>query len=906
MATETELERMVVRLIGDGQSYQQMLRDARMASKQTAVEVDRAGTAIEGIKRRLDSVGNSIRSFGRSVQAAGTRLSVAVTAPAMALGGMATKTAVEFETALSRIEGLVGEAADKVAAYREQVLTLAPQLGRDPAEMAKGLEFITSSGLKGAAAIEALTLSGKAATAGMGETKTVADTITSAINAYGAANLSSAKALDVLVATVREGKGEAASFAPVFGQILPLAVEMGVTFEEVGGILAFLTKSTGSASIAATGLRGIMSQLIKGTKEGEKAFAAIGTSLDQINRDVKSKGLLPTLIDLREKMKMKGIRFSEVFSDIEGLNAALQMTGVQAGDAKAVLASVADSAGSLNRAFEAASKTRGFAWAQSMSMMKIQLIELGDIIAPVTNKLLSFSSLAMSAWKGLSTETKSMVVGIVAMVALLGPTLVVVGTVLTSAATVMTATLATLGGVGTVLAGLLSPLGLVAAAVAVVAYNLFDFSALARLSLDDVSKYVVGFVTNFSYNMQQVGSWAGAVWGHFKEQSIVAWNTVSGIVTSALNAISELLLQWVPGLASVWNGVSQGAAGAWERALNWVRSFVSNAIGFLWNFGDNANILWAWIGDNWKNILTDMLNLAQVWASNYLNNVGVLLRTAYRLWVAWQGWMTAMFQKLFTFDFVDAVLTGLIKAGEKIREWGASVAQMVASAFTGGLLSTAFDKFVAQTVADKKRGASTPNFLSTAKGILQEEIPNLNTPLQGFKSSITELPKLNLSVKGVELPNFKFAEDTAKVGEGLATDLIAPVVGRAKKAANEVEDALSGINPKKTKLHVGVEGLDAVRADSSRALGLLLSHQEAIGGKTWGVNAGAAASRRGSARFEVTGETTSMKGITEGEGSGTPVLDIKVVSSLLQQLVTLAQNHWKGNPITLEPLSLQD
>src|SRR4029079_10270447 len=103
--------------------------------------------------------------------------------------------------------------------------------------------------------------SAMAAKAGLGDTQTVADAVTSAMNAYGSEVLSAAHATDVLVNTVKEGKGEAASFAPVIGNVSALASKLGVSFEDVGAALAAQIRLGTDAETASTQLQALFSGL---------------------------------------------------------------------------------------------------------------------------------------------------------------------------------------------------------------------------------------------------------------------------------------------------------------------------------------------------------------------------------------------------------------------------------------------------------------------------------------------------------------------------------------------------------------------------------------------------------------------------------------------------------------------
>lgn len=458
MADEVEIERMVVRLIGDSQSYMQMMKDSQTETKKAHTELAALGTKIEAI--------------GSKIRGVGLGLSLAITAPLTAIGYKAQSEFTEFEAALSRMEGLVGIAGDEVARFRGEILSLAGPVAKSPVELAKAMEFITGSGIKGNAALETLTITAKAASAGLGETVEVANAVTSAMNAYGPANLDAAKATDILVATVREGKAEASSFAPVFGQVLPLAAEMGVSFGEVGGALAFLTRTTGNASIATTQLRSMMTQLMKPTEKSEKALKAMGITGVDVSNMIKQKGLITTLNFLKEKLGDAGLEIKDLIGDTEGLMGALQFTGPQAQIAADMIKTVNAAAGDTQKAFDAAAKTAKFSFAQAMAETKIILIELGEVIAPVMGQMISYTKMAMKAWKELSPETKQNIVLFAAIAATVGPVVVMLGTLVTSIGTLIGAFAAIKAAIGATLVALgLWNSGLVASQSGIIAYS---------------------------------------------------------------------------------------------------------------------------------------------------------------------------------------------------------------------------------------------------------------------------------------------------------------------------------------------------------------------------------------------------------------------------------------------------
>ena len=165
--------------------------------------------ADAAMKKATMSMQASLTAVGAQMQTTGKMMTRYMTLPIMAIGVASLKMYKDFETAMAKVEGLVGVAGDQVEAWKSAVLDMSGLLGRGPTELADALFYVTSAGLRGAAAMDVLKISTKGSVAGLGETKIVADLLTSAINAYGAANLSASMAGDILTATVREGKAEA-------------------------------------------------------------------------------------------------------------------------------------------------------------------------------------------------------------------------------------------------------------------------------------------------------------------------------------------------------------------------------------------------------------------------------------------------------------------------------------------------------------------------------------------------------------------------------------------------------------------------------------------------------------------------------------------------------------------------
>ena len=422
--------------------------------------------------KEMTKAQKGLDNFSKSAKKVGKSMTMKVTAPLVGVGVAAAKMASDFEFSMTQIETLVGRSAQEVNTLKGAVLGLSGQTGRAPKELADAMFFITSAGLDASSATAALEASAKAAAVGLGDTVVVADAVTNAMNGYGMAADGAAFATDVLAKTVEQGKASAADLAPQFGRLIPMAAELGISFDQVGGGLAFLTRASGDAAMSATQLGGVMKSILKPSQMAKGVMEEIGINLHDL-RAAASEDLLGALQGLRQRLEENGLEMSNVFEDIRGLNGALQLTGVATNKAREVFDELADSSGKLDEAFLGVQKTAQFQMTQAMSAMKASMITLGEAILPVVVPMLQgLASVieSLAGWFGsLSAGMRTTIVVIGVIAAGIGPLLMVVGA--------LTSSLVTLGIVsGTAavsLGAVLLPLTAIVAVGAIV-FSLFN------------------------------------------------------------------------------------------------------------------------------------------------------------------------------------------------------------------------------------------------------------------------------------------------------------------------------------------------------------------------------------------------------------------------------------------------
>ena len=397
----------------------------------------------------------------------GMGLTKGLTLPIVAIGAASVKFALDFSHSMTNVEALVGMSSKQVAGFKDEILKLAPAVGKSPQELGEAFYFIASSGLKGEAAMRALNASARASAAGLGETKVVADAVTSAINAYGEKSLSASRATDILVAAVREGKSEPEAFAGSIGRVIPIAAKMGVSFGEVAGQMAAMSLNGTDATEAVTQISAMLASAIKPTKDGAEALKSIGMSYGDLRKEIADKGLTNTVGMLDKAFNGNIETLGKLFPNLRALRGFLALTGAEAEKYAGVIGRVTQAQGDSNKAFEIAMSKPGAKLAQAWAGIQAAMIQVGDIMLPVLGKIATQVAGLAKSFSGLSDGTKEWVVKLALGAAVFGPLILGAGRAVAAVLALRTAFLgaaaaqATLsaGGAGTGLAGLAAGAG---------------------------------------------------------------------------------------------------------------------------------------------------------------------------------------------------------------------------------------------------------------------------------------------------------------------------------------------------------------------------------------------------------------------------------------------------------------
>lgn len=303
------------------------------------------------------------------------------------LGVQSVKAAADFQQGMIKVQALAGLTAQQAQQMGQAILQMSTDVGQSPKSLADGLYYVASAGFRGADALNILRLSAEAAATGGFDTKTAADALTSALNAFGLKGKDATRIMDEMQATVAAGKMEWSNYANVVGKLSVIAKASGVSFEEANAALATLTNSGYSAHLAGTSLSNLFTQLDLKTDSMAKNAKKLGIAFDE--QKFKSMSLGDQIKYLNA---ITGGNQAELLKMLNGNTVALKTFDALANSMKQYnnnLDSIRKSHGATFAAFQ---KTQA-GYNQSVNRLKAAFdvleISIGNIFLPILTSLVN-------------------------------------------------------------------------------------------------------------------------------------------------------------------------------------------------------------------------------------------------------------------------------------------------------------------------------------------------------------------------------------------------------------------------------------------------------------------------------------------------------------------------------------
>jgi TP901 family phage tail tape measure protein len=301
------------------------------------------------------------------------------------------KAAIAFNKEFANVTTLVDTAKVNTEEMERALFNLDNRLG-SATELTKGLYQTLSAGVDAANAVQFVGEAAKFAKAGLTETETAVDVLTTTLNAYGLAATEVTRVSDIFFQTIKLGKINGEQLASTLGNVVPLAANLNVSIEELGATMAIFTKQGINAANSTTRMNALMTSFLKpseamtealknmGFESGSLAVDKLGGLKNAVDAIIQTTGISKDqLSDFRnelvqisesatsseEETQLMNEAFeqfkdsagaskdvlAQLFPNVRALQGALALTGAGAAEFDSILQEVIDSGGAMEEAF---------------------------------------------------------------------------------------------------------------------------------------------------------------------------------------------------------------------------------------------------------------------------------------------------------------------------------------------------------------------------------------------------------------------------------------------------------------------------------------------------------------------------------------------------------------------------
>lgn len=479
-----ESQEQVTKAFEAGEISEKQYRDFQKEIAETESKLKHYETQLKSVdstqrsfSEKIAASGKTVKEFGQGMTSVGKELSMKVTAPLVAIGGVAAKLGMDFKAGLSEVQALSGATAEEMATLETRSRELGASTKFSALQVSEGFKYMALAGWDVQQSLDGIDGMLNLAAASGGDLGRVSDILTDSISAFGDEAKDAARYADVMAAASSNANTDVAGLGESFKMVAPVAGALGYSLEDTSVALGLMANAGVKGSQAGTALRSALTNLVKPTAQMEKKMKELGIEIKDSNGEMKPLDAL--LRDLRSS-------FSNLTED-QKASAAATIFGKEA--MSGMLAVINAGEGDFNKLTNAIANSEGIAESMAKTMqdnlqgklinLKSALEELAikiyDALEPALAFLIGAFQSLVDWLNGLGKGTQTAIVAIAALAASIGPLAVVLGTILTMVGGLMTM-LPTLLPVITALAG---PIGVVVASLVAlgVAYALLKTDA---------------------------------------------------------------------------------------------------------------------------------------------------------------------------------------------------------------------------------------------------------------------------------------------------------------------------------------------------------------------------------------------------------------------------------------------
>src|SRR5690625_3256771 len=260
-------------------AFQRELVETESKLKHYENQLKQVDKTHKSFGEKVAAAGKTVKELGQSMTNVGKELSMKVTAPLMAIGGVATKIGMDVKAGLSEVQALSGA----TGAELQQLETRARELGSttkfSAKEVTEGFKYMSLAGWDVQQSLDGIDGVLALAAASGEDLGRVSDILTDSISAFGDEAKDASRYADVMAAASSNANTDASGLGEAFKMVAPVAGALNYSLEDTSVALGLMANAGVKGSAAGTALRSALTNLVKPTAAMEKQMKKLGVEV---------------------------------------------------------------------------------------------------------------------------------------------------------------------------------------------------------------------------------------------------------------------------------------------------------------------------------------------------------------------------------------------------------------------------------------------------------------------------------------------------------------------------------------------------------------------------------------------------------------------------------------------------